>query len=95
MLSLQTMFDPVVAGDFEATVRFRLGDVTYSAVVRQGRIDVRRGEPDQCDFTVTAEPAQLAGVVYGGAPIDAIRIDGDLALAKRFVTLFPLPPKVA
>jgi hypothetical protein len=95
MMSLQTMFEPELAGDFVATARFRLGDVTYCADVRKGRIDVRRGEPEQCDFTVTAEPAQLAGVVYGGAPIDVIRIDGDLALAKRFVTLFPLPPKVA
>jgi DNA-binding HxlR family transcriptional regulator len=95
MMSLQTMFEPELAGDFVATARFRLGDVTYCADVRKGRIDVRRGEPEQCDFTVTAEPAQLAGVVYGGVPIDAIRIDGDLALAKRFVTLFPLPPKVA
>jgi hypothetical protein len=34
-------------------------------------------------------------VLYGGAPIDAIKIEGDLALARRFLTLFQLPPKVA
>jgi hypothetical protein len=44
---------------------------------------------------VTAVPEEVAGVLYGGAPIDAIKIEGDLALARRFVTLFPLPPKVA
>ena len=38
---------------------------------------------------------------YGGAPLaaleeaGALRIEGDRALATRFVTLFPLPEKAA
>lgn len=95
MMSMQTMFDRDRAGDLAANVCFRFGDTTYALEIRDGAIDVRRGELESCDFTVTAKPEQLAGVLYGGAPIDAIRIEGDLALAKRFVTLFPLPPKVA
>ena len=35
----------------------------------------------------------LAAVIYGGAPLDSIAVEGDIALAKRFVTLFPLPEK--
>jgi len=95
MMSMQTMFDPLLAEDFATKAGFRFGDVTYSADVRDGRIDVKRGVIEQCDFTITAEPAALAGVLYGGAPIDAISVEGDMAAAKRFVTLFPLPPKVA
>jgi hypothetical protein len=34
-------------------------------------------------------------VIHGGAPFDTVRIEGDMNLAKRFVTLFPLPEKVA
>ncbi len=43
----------------------------------------------------------LAAAIYGGQSLDALeasgqlRIEGDRALAQRFVTLFPLPPKVA
>jgi DNA-binding HxlR family transcriptional regulator len=94
MMSMQTMFDPDLAGDFAAKAGFRFGDTTYTADIRDGRIDVRRGPLDDCDFTVTAAPEEVAGLLYGGAPIDATSIEGDLALAKRFVTLFPLPPKV-
>lgn len=95
MMSMQTMFDSALAGDFTARAGFRFGDTTYTAEIRDGRIDVKRGPVDGCDFTVTAVPEEVAGVLYGGAPIDAIKIEGDLALARRFVTLFPLPPKVA
>jgi DNA-binding HxlR family transcriptional regulator len=95
MMSMQTMFDPALAGDFAAKAGFRFGDVTYTAEIRDGIIDARRGPVDDCDFTVTAAPEEVAGVLYGGAPIDAINIEGDLALAKRFVALFPLPPKVS
>jgi len=95
MMSMQTMFDPALAGDFSAKAGLRFGDTTYAADVRDGRIDVKRGALDDCDFTVTAAPEEVAGLLYGGAPIDAISVEGDLALAKRFVTLFPLPPKVA
>lgn len=95
MMSIETMFDPALAGHLAAKAGFRFGDTSYTADIRGGHIDVQRGPAKDCDFTVTAEPAELAGVLYGGAPIDAIRIEGDLALAKRFVTLFPLPPKVA
>ena len=56
-------------------------------------LDVTRGNIEGCDLVTTASPEALAAVVYGGAPFELIRIEGDLALAKRFVTLFPLPPK--
>jgi hypothetical protein len=44
--------------------------------------------------TFTGLPSAVAGVIHGGAPFDMIEVEGDMALAKRFVTLFPLPPKV-
>ena len=43
--------------------------------------------------------AAALDAVYGGVPIEvlesegALKIEGDRALAERFVTLFPLPPK--
>ena len=94
MMSMQAMFDADRAGDFAARAGFRFGENGYFAEVRDGRIDVRRGETGRCDFVVTAEPEQVAGLLYGGAPLDSVKIDGDTAVAQRFVTLFPLPPKV-
>jgi hypothetical protein len=91
---METMFDAGLAGDFAARAGFRFGETGYVAEIRDGRIDVRRGELDNCDFVVTAEPEQVAAVLYGGAPLDSIALEGDIGLAQRFVTLFPLPPKV-
>jgi hypothetical protein len=47
--------------------------------------------------TFTGAPPALAAAIYGGVPLtalaEAVTVEGDLALAERFVTLFPLPPK--
>ena len=95
MMSMQTMFDAGRADGLVARAGLQLGENSYVADIRDGRIDVFRGPLENCDFVVTATPAEVAGVLYAGAPIDAINVEGDLALAKRFVTLFPLPPKVS
>lgn len=95
MMSMETMFDSKQARGFAARAGFRFGETAYVADVRAGAIDVSRAPVDRCDFIVRAGPEEIAAVLYGGAPIDAISIEGDLALARRFVTLFPLPPKVS
>jgi DNA-binding HxlR family transcriptional regulator len=93
MLSLKTMANEKKAKGFEARIGFRFGDESFVGRMRKGRFKVARGDPEDVDFTFTGTPPQLAAVVYGGAPLDSIRLEGDIALAKRFVTLFPLPPK--
>lgn len=93
MMSMQTMIDPAKAGTLKARLGFRLGEASYVASLRDGALDVRRGEIHDCDVTFIASPAALAGVIYGGAPLETVAIEGNLALARHFVTLFPLPPK--
>jgi DNA-binding HxlR family transcriptional regulator len=93
MMSLQTMLEPDRAKAMKARLGFRLGETSYVAELHDGRLDVRRGEIENCDVVVIAPPALLAGVVYGGLPLETIEIKGDIALARRFVTLFPLPEK--
>ena len=50
-------------------------------------------------IVLSGSAATIAAAVYGGRPFDALAaagaltIEGDRALAARFVTLFPLPPK--
>jgi DNA-binding HxlR family transcriptional regulator len=94
IMSLQTLLSPALAGDLDARIGFRLGDADYVTHLHDGRLDVRRGEVENCDLVFTGSPTEVAAVIHGGAPFDLIRIEGDMDLAKRFVKLFPLPPKV-
>lgn len=93
MLSFRTMISAERAAGFEGRIGFRFGDETYLARVGEGRIEVARDDLSDADAIITAEPTALAAVVYGGAPLDLIVIDGDGKLAKRFLGLFLLPPK--
>jgi DNA-binding HxlR family transcriptional regulator len=93
MMSLQTMIDPQSARGLHGRFGFRFGDVGYSATLSDGVLHVDRVVPDSCDVMITTTPEGLAAVIYNGAPLDSMRVEGDIALAKRFVTLFPLPPK--
>jgi DNA-binding HxlR family transcriptional regulator len=99
ILSFQAMNQPAITGAIEAVIGFRLGRETYVVRMKDGAIDAARGDPGGADFTFTGTPAAVAAAVYGGVPLATLEqdgqleIDGDRALAERFVTLFPLPPK--
>ncbi|MBA3511157.1 winged helix-turn-helix transcriptional regulator [Sphingomonas sp.] len=94
LLSFRTMIDRDNARGIDARIGFRFGESGYVARLHDGEITVERGPPDGCDVVFTAAPTALAAVVYGGAPLDSIGVEGDMELGKRFTTLFPLPPKV-
>ena len=94
IMSLQTLISAERAAGLDARIGFRLGEVNYVTRVRGGRLEVERGGPEECDATFTGPPSAVAAVIHGGAPFETIKVEGDLALAKRFATLFPLPPKV-
>ena len=94
IMSMETLFSPVEAADFRARVGFRLGDASYVMTVADGRIAVERGEVRDCDAELIGDPSAVAAVIHGGASFETIRVDGNLAVARRFRTLFPLPAKV-
>ena len=95
IMSLQTLISAERAGGLEARVGFRFGDASYLTTVHDGRLDVERRDPEGAAVTFIGAPSDIAGVIHGGAPFETIRVEGDLALAERFRTLFPLPGKVA
>jgi DNA-binding HxlR family transcriptional regulator len=95
IMSLQTLISPKLAEGLNARIGFRLGDADYVTTLHDGRLDVERGEVTDCEVIFTGTPTALAAVIHGGAPFEMIRVEGDMELAKRFVKLFPLPPKVA
>jgi DNA-binding HxlR family transcriptional regulator len=94
LMSLQTLLSPALAEGLDARIGFRLGEASYVTTLHDGRLDVQRGEVVDCDVVFAGTSSEVAAVIHGGAPFDMIRVEGDMALAKRFVTLFPLPPKV-
>ena len=100
MLSLRTMLDPGRAEGINARIGFRLGEESFLARLARGGMEIVRDALDGADLILAGTPPVLAGAIYGGQPLaaleaeGALRIEGDRALAERFVTLFPLPPKV-
>lgn len=94
IMSLQTLISPALADGLRARIGFQFGEISYVTTVHDGRLDVERAKVENCDVVFTGTPSEVAAVIHGGAPFDLIRVEGDMALAKRFVKLFPLPPKV-
>lgn len=94
MLSFTAMLNAERASNFAGTVAFRFGEMVYVAEVADGAIAVRRGSAEEGQALVAGEPTNVAAVVYGGAPLQLLQLEGDEALARRFLSLFTLPPKV-
>ena len=100
LLSFRAMFDPRRGEGLQARIGFHIGAGTFLARLADGRIAVARDALDGADVVFTGTAAAIAAAVYGGRPLDALvaagalSLAGDRALAERFVTLFPLPPKV-
>ena len=94
IMSLQTLISPELAEGMSARIGFRFGDVDYVTTVSDGRLAVERGPVTGCDVVFSGTPSDVAAVIHGGAPLEMIGVEGDMELAKRFRTLFPLPPKI-
>jgi len=95
MLSFRTMFSSKAAAGFKARIELRIGDDRFTATIDRGHLHLIRGDAHLPDATVTATVDALASVIYGGRKFaDALRegeleIEGNKAVVKRFVTLFP------
>ena len=100
LLSFRTMLDAERARGLVARIGFRIGAETFLARLARGRIDIERGPLERVDVVFAGAAPAVAAAVYGGQPLTALEragmlaVEGDRALAERFVTLFPLPPKV-
>ena len=99
MLSFMAMGQPGLPKDIDAVIGFRLGRETYRATIRDGALRSARGPAEGAEAIFTGAPGAVAAAIYGGVSLaelereSALAIEGDRALAERFITLFPLPPK--
>ena len=100
MLSFRTMLSRERQGDLTATIGFRFDDDGFVATLDARGISIVRADPRDADVVFDTTPPMLAGAVYGGVPLadleaeGVMRLTGDRDLAEKFVTLFPLPPKL-
>jgi hypothetical protein len=101
MMSFRTMLDLPRADGLDLRIGFRIGEDVFDTHLHDGSFDVARAEPGAVDLLFRSEEARnIAAAVYARQPLagliaaGALSIEGELALAERFVTLFPLPPKI-
>lgn len=92
ILSFRTMF----AGEgLSATIELRIGEERFRAVISRGKMELVRGSAEEPDAIIEGDAAALAEVVYGGASKSRLKIEGDKAIARRFLASFPLPEKAS
>ncbi len=100
MMSLRTMIARD-RGDLAATIAFRFAADAFVATLDTDGLHIVRGETDAADLSFACDPPTLARLIYGKWPFaeaeaaGLLRLEGNRALAERFVTLFTLPAKVA
>ena len=100
MISLRTMVDKAKAKEFDATIGFEIAGETYLATLKDGELSIRRDAIDEAQVIMRApETMLLAAVIYRKIPPEdladrGVVLEGDRALAQRFIDLFHLPPKV-
>ncbi|CAN7336791.1 MULTISPECIES: winged helix-turn-helix transcriptional regulator [Brucella] len=99
LLSLRTMISPERSQGMNAVIGLKLDDEDFTAHLHNGRLEVKRGKAEQYDIAFESSPRMMAAAIYGGQPLIALEeanlltMNGDHALAEKFITLFPLPAK--
>lgn len=92
------MFNAERAAGLDVEAALVLDGVPHRVRIKDAQLDIAIGEALRPAFTLSGDPNLVAGLVYGGLTLDAVRaaglsVEGDTALAQRFATLFPLPEK--
>jgi DNA-binding HxlR family transcriptional regulator len=93
MLSLRTMFSDEVGRDLEARIQLVMEDEPFFWIRQNRAIAIGRGQIEDPDLTLAGAPTEIAGYVYAAAPLAGVRAAGDMRLAKRLPSFFPMPDK--
>jgi DNA-binding HxlR family transcriptional regulator len=101
IVSLQTLFDPLLAGDFAPSVELRLGEHVFALTIADGRLEAERGAAAKPDIAIVTDPCTLIALTHRELDLpEAIEsgaaiVTGDKRAARRFLRLFPLPEPAA
>ena len=98
VLALEARFD-AEAADANGSYELRLGADRYGIDISEAGISARRGEPETPDVLIETDPETLGGMLLGDRGLDRalsdMRIEGDRALAERFLALYTRPGSVS
>jgi DNA-binding HxlR family transcriptional regulator len=96
-VALSTVFDPRTAHGLDATVVLDLDGDRIVAQVRDGALDVTRGQAEQPDARIETSVAALREVLWRGRPLVEAEQDGSVAVhglrtvVRKFLKLVPPP----
>jgi DNA-binding HxlR family transcriptional regulator len=99
LISFRTMLSAQRAAGLAARIGFRFGRESFLGRLEGGTISYARGPFEAADVVFEGAPGALGAAVYGGVPFEdlaaagALKVEGDMELARRFTTLFVLPPR--
>jgi DNA-binding HxlR family transcriptional regulator len=93
VLALKTAFQSEKAEGLDATYELRLGKegIPFRIEITGDRFEARRGESDDADATISADPNAIAGVVFGGDPLGKaveageVEIDGSRRAVQALI----------
>ena len=80
ILALKATFDPEGADGLEGSYELRLGDAPFRITVEDGELQAARGEAENPDATISADPNAIAEVVFGGKPLGKAVQAGEVAI---------------
>ncbi|TMR02183.1 transcriptional regulator [Actinomadura soli] len=98
ILALTTLFDPQAAEGLTARLTLHLGTDVYGVQITSGGLEAARGQADSPDLAIKTDSATLSALIWGDHSLTSalnagdLTIDGPVAIAERFLSLFPLPP---
>lgn len=97
IVSMQTLFDPALAGEMSLRVQLHVDFHPFFAIVDNGEIEVGRGELGEHDALIACDAAVLLALIHRHSTLAAeleagsVVIEGRKREIERFLRLFPLP----
>ena len=101
ILSLRGLFMPVAAQDFDAAFELWIGDRPFIAEILDSQLLLAPGRPEHPHAVIRTDAEPLKRLTLGGRSLDVslhagrITIQGDQAMAERFLGMFRLPEPAA
>lgn len=99
-MSMETMFVPDAVGGLQGPFELRFGEDTFKIEIKDGMLDVVRGEVPNAVAVIDTEPMTWVRVIYEGVPLDEVEASGDLGVTgdreavAALAGLFELPEPV-
>ncbi|WP_277605612.1 winged helix-turn-helix transcriptional regulator [Glycomyces sp. L485] len=101
ILSLRGLFMPVAAQGFDAAFELWIEDRPFIAEVLDSSLILAPGRPEHPHAVIRTDPETLKRLTLGGRSLDVslhagrITVQGDQAMAERFLGMFRLPEPAA